>query len=169
MDKIRDDQMILRVNMDERVQIVDAAMERDTTISALIRDAVKFYLGFPAGFIEQMEKVAKEYKTDVSTIISRFMLVYVATDAAIVKNFGISKTYDRAFRFDEKGRLMQMEQISDNTLEEVDKICKEVLKKLKRTSRTGEESVLTKEEAGFIPVLREAKYPSVARAKAAKP
>ena len=174
MEKLRDDQMILRVNMDERVQIVDAAMERNTTISALIREAVKFYLGFSLGFIEQMEKVAKESKTDVSTLITRFMLVYVATDKAIIDNFGVSKTYQRAFSFDEKGALIPAEDISDKTYAEMDKVCKKFLKKLIRTSETGEDSVLTKEEATLFPMVDlgvkpEAKYPSMARAKAAKP
>lgn len=168
MEKLRDDQMILRVNMDERVQIVDAAMERNTTISALIREAVKFYLGFPLAFIEQMEKVAKESKTDVSTLIGRLMLVYVADDKAKIDNFGVSKTFQRAFRLDEKGKLMEAEQISDNTYEEVDKVCKEVLKKMKWIA-AGKKTLLSKEEGSYVPVLQEAKYTPMARAKAAKP
>jgi hypothetical protein len=151
----KDDRMVFRVTDEERVEIADACSDRDITISELIRRSVKFYLGFPPGFIEQMEKVAKEYKTDVSTLIARLMLVYVATDKARIDNFGISKTYQRAFAADEKGKLIDAKKISDNTYAEEDKVCKEVLKKLKRTSRTGEASVLTKEEAALIPVLKE--------------
>ena len=151
----KDDRMVFRVTDEERVEIVDASLDRDITISELIRRSVKFYLGFPPIFIEQMEKVAKEYKTDASTVMARLLLIYIASDKAIIDNFHFSKTYQRAFRFDDEGKLIDAEKLSDITFNEVDKVCKEVLKKLKRTSRTGEESVLTKEEAVLIPVLKE--------------
>ena len=175
MEKIRDGQMILRVNMDERVQIVDAAMERETTISALIRDAVKFYLGFPPGFIEQMEKAAKEYKMDVSTMIARLMLVYLGNDKAIIDNFHFSKTYERAFRFDQEGKLIDAEKLSDIAYEETDRVCKELLKKMKWIAK-GKETLLSREEVALTPALKEmseavkgeAKYPAIARAKPVK-
>ena len=170
----KDDRMVFRVTDRERVEIVDASLDRDITISELIRRSVKFYLGFPPGFIEQMEKVAKGYETDVSTMVARLLLVYVATDKAIIDNFGVSKTYQRAFSFNEKGALIPAEEISDKAYEEMDKVCKKFLKKLIRTTETGEDSVLTKEEATLFPMVDrgvkpEAEYIPMARAKAAKP
>lgn len=103
----KDDTMILRVNMDQRVKIVDAAMERDTTLSQLIRDAVDFYVAFPVTMIEQIKKATADVKMDIYDIIPRLLLVYVATDAAIVKNFGISRTFERAFRFGPDGKLLE--------------------------------------------------------------
>jgi hypothetical protein len=167
MERTSDDKMIFRVTDEWRVKVGDACMDRDTTISGLIRDALTFYLGFPIGFIEQMEKAAKESNTDVSTLISRLMLVYIASDKAIIDNFGLSKTYQRAFRFDDKGKLIDAEKLSDITFAEVDKVCKEVLKKMKWIA-TGKQSLLSKEEGSYVPVLQEAKSVPVARAKAAK-
>ena len=151
----RDGQLILRVSDEERITIMDACGDRSTTISQLIRDALQFYLGFPTGFIEQMEKVAKEYKTDVSTMVARLMLVYCATDKTIIDNFHFSATYQRAFRFDAEGKLIDVEKISDITVEEVDAICKSVLKKMKWIA-SGKQALLTKEEGSYVPVLKEA-------------
>jgi hypothetical protein len=170
----KDDRMVFRVTDEERVEVVDASLDRDITITELVKRSLKFYLGFPPGFIERMEKAAKEYETDVSTMVARLLLVYVATDKAIIDNFGVSKTYQRAFSFTPDGKLIPAEEISDKTYEEMDKVCKKFLKKLIRTAETGEDSVLTKEEATLFPMVDrgvkpEAKYSPVARAKTAKP
>jgi hypothetical protein len=163
----KDDQMLIRVNMAERVKIVDAAMERDRTLSQFVRDAVDFYVAFPVAMIEQLKKATADIKMDIYDIIPRLLLVYVAMDAAIVKNFGISKTFERAFGFGPDGKLLEGSELSDKTFEEVDTVCKEVLKKMKwmAEGRQDKKVLLSKEEGAYVRVLQEARYAMVAKAK----
>lgn len=176
VDKEKDDRMVFRVNDAERIEFVDASMDRNLTITELVKRSIRFYTGFPPGFIEKMEEVAKAYETDVSTLVARLLMVYISQDNAILNNFGVSRTHKYAFALDDRGTLIPVDKISEFVYQEMDKVCKKTLKKLIRTSETGEDSVLTKDEAVLIPKLKdrgdgewgvksEARYPKMASAK----
>lgn len=147
----RDDQILVRVTKEKKREILDASIERDITMSEVVNRSVDFFLGFPPAFLEEIERIAETVKMPIQTVLANLLMVYVAEDKAILDNFGVSKTYEMAFRFRPEGGLIQGDEVSKTTYEEMDKACKEVLKKLKRTSKTGEASFLSKLEASIIP------------------
>lgn len=160
----REERVTFLLTDKERVTIENAATERGKNLSELIRDAVEFYASFPVALIEQLKKATVDIKMDIYEIVPRLLLVYIATDAAIVKNFGISKTFERAFRFGPDGKLLEGSELSDKTFEEVDKVCKEVLKKMKWIA-AGKQTLLNREEGSYVPVLQEVQSKPMASAK----
>ena len=138
-----------RISVGERERLEKRAAEMKISPSELIRRASNLYLNFDESFLEQMEKTAIAVKLDVSTTIQQLMTVYVATDAAIVEKFGISKTFERAFQYDQNGLITGNEhakKVKDEVLAGIDGL----MGKLKESQKIGKEAFITKPEAVLL-------------------
>jgi hypothetical protein len=145
--------IMVRLSLDQRAKALMAAKDGDSSVSDIVRRSLDFYLAFPQGFLEQMQKVADEAKLPMPTVVVHLLQVYASVDTAVIKNFGISNTFQRAFRFTPEGKLIEGDELGEILAKESDELAKELRRKLEQTKRTGKPARITREEIPIIPAL----------------
>ena len=173
----RDDQMIIRLTKEEKIKILDAVGDRETTISQMIREALDLYLEIPPDFFKGIKTDADEYKVSVGTFVAHLLTAYTSMTAAMVVEDIKTPIFNYAFRITDKG-MMDAHEMGVKTFQEVQAKIREIKERANRAKRTKKEVVLDDTAKGLLsyalhaggsePVKAEAKYTPMARAKAAK-
>jgi len=148
----KDKNTMVRLTLEQRAKALLVAQEGDSSISDVMRRALDFYLAFPQTFLRQMENVAAEAELPMPTVIVRLMQTYAAAHGAVLKNFGKSNIWSRAFRYTPEGKLIGGDELGEILEKEYDEIAKELRRKLEQTKRTGKPARITEEE---IPMIAE--------------
>lgn len=119
-------------------------------ISHAVSSAVDFVLTFPPAFMAELQKIAASLKLPVPVVLVHLMQVYVAQDGALIKYFGKSKTFTRAFRFDPKRGLISGDELSDLVFKEVSGEIERILEKVEKSKQLGRKPSLRIDEASLL-------------------
>lgn len=123
------------IPLSEKTRLQAIAKKRETTLSALLRDGVRMLADFSDDFLAQIGAVASSTKLSPSQVMIQLLLVYIASDAATLKVYGKSTTYQRAFQFDNQGRLITGDRLSDKVFAEVLESAQALKKRLQDSAR----------------------------------
>lgn len=114
---------------EEKKRLHKIAERRGQSFSELIRDGVEIIAGLPDEFLKQYQQICDATKLGLPTVFVQFLLVYAAQDAAVLKVYGHSNTYQRAFQFDQKG-IISGDRLSKKIYNEVLKNAKDLKKRM---------------------------------------
>jgi len=119
-------------------------------LSQAVSSAVDFFLTFPPGFMSEIKKIAEMVKLPIPIVIVHLLQVYSAQDTALIKYFGKSKTFQRAFRFDPVKGMITGDELSDLTFKDVLRELDKILEKKERSKQPGKKFNLTIDEASLL-------------------
>jgi hypothetical protein len=150
---VKTENINFRISPDQKQALEKRAGERGENLSQIVSSAVDFYLAFPPGFMAELQKISDMVKLPISVVIVHLMQVYSAQDAALIKYFGKSKTFSRAFRFDPKKGLLSGDELSDLVFAEVSKEIEGIIEKAERSKRVKKPAELKIDEASLLSQL----------------
>lgn len=128
---IKSDLLHLKITPEQKQRIKNEANSRGEKFTDFVLNGLDFYASFPPEFLDQINIIAEKVKQDIPTVIQHMLLTYTATDAAISETFGLSKTFSRAFQYDEKG-LVTGTALSNLVFNQVDAEVKKLVKRIKK-------------------------------------
>jgi len=138
--------------VEEKNRLMGIAQRREQTLTDLVKDGVELMAGLPDDFLKQFQKICDTTRLPFSTVFVQFLLVYAAQDAACLKVYEHSNTFQRAFQFDHEG-LITGDKLSEKVYNEVLKNAKDLKKRMKENADGKTENlVLSKPEAAQISI-----------------
>ena len=147
--KSKTDYLTIRITPDKKAYLEIRAQIMKMTFTDLLITGATMYADFDPDFLKQMKEIAEKVKLDMPTVIQQLLLVYAAQDAAILKTFGVSKTYQRAFQFNEHG-LITGNQLSDAVFAEVKEAALALRERLEGNRGAGAPLKISKDTAALL-------------------
>lgn len=138
-----------KIDPERKRQVEAMALAKNETKSKIVQDALDLYLTFPPGFIEEMEKQAKNLNMPLGIVLSHLLCAYTAQEAAIIAEGMNSGIHEYAFRYDEKG-LIHPNDAGVLTFKEVRAKIQKIKRRRSEVKRTGKSFTMDGLEAGLM-------------------
>ena len=146
----KDSAITFRINGELKRKIETAAKKQGITTPTYMINALTFYGGFDKDFLNEIQLDADKLKLPMPTVIQQLLMTYLSTESAIMCVFKTgSKTYKRAFQYDENG-LIEGKRHTDLVHEQVSKEISALRKKLENAVKAGKPVLVTRDDAALM-------------------
>lgn len=137
--------LTMQVPEEKWEQYKKVAKDRNISLAELMKEGTDMLATFNPDFLDQIGKVSAITNLSPAIVIQQLLCAFMAQETAIRETFGISKIFNRAFRFDETG-LVTGEMLIGQVTSEVKDEAEQFLNKLMAAS-SGDKKTFTIERS----------------------